>query len=75
MLAGHPHGILLFGFFMNSYEHYNGALICASRMILSLPINGLFMRWCGGTPVRNYNNIIIISLKKFIYFIMVWFLN
>lgn len=55
MIGAHPHGILDFGVLINGPLFYPNFFILGSRVILSFPLNGMFMRWIGGKPVNAAN--------------------
>lgn len=52
LLAAHPHGILDHAYIMNGNFYYPNTGIGASRAILSIPLNGMLLKWCGAVPVR-----------------------
>lgn len=55
MLACYPHGMLNIGYLLNQAGYYPSMIIMSSRMMLAIPINGLFLRWCNVDAVDPTN--------------------
>lgn len=47
--------MLNWSFIMNSGHHYEGVYTLGSRVMLGIPMNGLYLRWCGCQPVDAKN--------------------
>lgn len=55
MIGAAPHGILTFAYILNAGQYYKGVRVLSSRMMLAIPVNGIFLRWCGCYPVNATN--------------------
>lgn len=56
MLGVHPHNVVTLGLMLNQYkEKFGKQVICASRMLLFMPLVGMLHKFSGMVPVDATN--------------------
>jgi len=73
LFAFHPHGVATMGFAFSSLlnETLNDCILCASRVLMILPLSGLFATWLGlkGVNQKNFINYMKEGIHLFNYLI------
>jgi len=53
LIGAHPHGVIGYGLMLSALATNRAFTCLASRVILSIPFNGLFLRWVGVESVNS----------------------
>lgn len=53
-MVTHPHGVISWGLALNAGrdEPFKNDILLASRVILAMPVSGMFLKWFGVTGVN-----------------------